>query len=143
MKEWIKSGMLVGGKQVQEGWLFPKNITFTKDVPECTDDKQDAVPFLQVKERVKEPQGPRWTRAAMYEYLLAQYGARCQGCDRIFDDQRYLQLDHNTPRADGGITHNSNRILLCGPCNQLKSNIYTLSGLRRENHKRGYMAKTG
>ena len=71
----------------------------------------------------------------MYEYLLAQYGARCQGCDRIFDDQRYLQLDHNTPRADGGITHNSNRILLCGPCNQLKSNIYTLSGLRRENHK--------
>ena len=47
-----KERMLVGGKQVQEGWLFPKNITFTKDVPECTDDKQDAVPFLQVKERV-------------------------------------------------------------------------------------------
>ena len=136
-----KEGMLVGGKQVQEGWLFPKDITFTKEIPERTDDKQEAVPFLQVKERVKEPQGPRWTRAEMYEHLLAQYGSRCQGCDRYFDDSRYLELDHNTPRSSGGLNHISNRILLCGPCNKLKSNIYTLIGLRRENKKRGYMTK--
>ena len=77
----------------------------------------------------------------MYEYLLAQYGQKCQGCDREFDDPRYLQLDHNTPPSDGGRNHISNRVLLCGPCNLLKSNVYTLSGLRYENSKRGYMIK--
>ena len=75
----------------------------------------------------------------MYDFLLTQHGSKCQGCDRIFDDPRYLDLDHNTPRSDGGINHVSNRILLCGPCNRLKSNTFTLSGLRRENKKRGYM----
>ena len=79
------------------------------------------------------------TRREMYEHLLEQGGQKCQGCDRIFDDPRYLELDHNTPRSDGGWNHISNRILLCGPCNRLKSNTYTLSGLRRENNKRGYM----
>ena len=114
-------------------------VTFTDQPPERTDDGETAAPFLRVKQRVKEPDGPRWTRAEMYEHLLDQHGARCAGCDRLFDDPRYLELDHNVPRSDGGINHVSNRILLCGPCNRLKSNIYTLSGLRRENAKRGYM----
>ncbi len=107
--------------------------------PARTDAGEAAAPFLRVKERVKEPDGPRWSRAKMYEFLLAQSGPRCQGCDRTFDDPRYLELDHNTPRSDGGLNHVSNRILLCGPCNRLKSNTYTLSGLRRENKRRGYM----
>ena len=112
------------------------------DLPERTDDGEEAVPFLQVTERYAEPQdGPR-SRKAMLEFLLAQHGPKCQGCDRVFDDHRYLQLDHNTPRSDGGWNHISNRVLLCGPCNQLKSNVYTLSGLRRENAKHGYMAET-
>ena len=116
------------------------DIPLIADPPERTDDGETSAPFLRVKVRVKEPDGPRWTRAEMYEYLLEQHGPRCQGCDRAFDDPRYLELDHNTPRSDGGINHVSNRILLCGPCNRLKSNTYTLSGLRRENQKRGYMA---
>ena len=53
----------------------------------------------------------------------------------------HVQLDHNTPRADGGINHISNRVLLCGPCNQVKSNIYTLSGRRRQNKEEGWMGK--
>ncbi len=75
----------------------------------------------------------------MYAHLLDQHGWQCMGCDRAFDDSRYLELDHNVPRSDGGINHDSNRILLCGPCNKLKSNAYTLSGLRRENRKQGFM----
>ena len=118
------------------------NVTYRQEPPARTDGGETAAPFLQVTERVDEPPGPRWTRAEMYEHLLTQHGPVCQGCDRTFDDKRYLQLDHNTPRADGGINHISNRVLLCGPCNQLKSNIYTLSGLRRQNRKLGYMAKT-
>lgn len=115
------------------------SLTFTNESPERTDDGEYAVPYLRPKMLVKEPEGPKWTRKQMYEHLLEQYGCRCQGCDRTFDDPRYLELDHNTPRADGGINHISNRILLCGPCNRLKSNTYTLSGLRLENKKRGYM----
>ncbi|MXX05147.1 MAG: helix-turn-helix domain-containing protein [Gammaproteobacteria bacterium] len=87
-----------------------------------------------------EPKCRKMSGAKMYEFLLVQQGQRCQGCDREFDDSRYLELHHNTPRSDGGINHVANRILLCGPCNRLKSNIYTLSGLRRENKKRGYMS---
>ena len=115
------------------------DITYRVVPPVRTDHGEEAAPFLRVRERVIEPPGPRWSRSEMVEHLLAQHGAICQGCDRIFDDPRYLQLDHNTPRSDGGINHITNRILLCGPCNQLKSNIYTLSGLRRQNRKHGYM----
>ena len=104
-----------------------------------TDDGAEAVPFLQVTERIAEPEGPRMSRAEMLDYLLKLHGAKCQGCDRRFDDPRYLELDHNTPRSDGGLNHVTNRILLCGPCNRLKSNQYTLSGLRRQNQRLGYM----
>ncbi len=113
---------------------------FRTDLPQRTDDSGEAVPFLRAKERVKEPNGKKMSRAEMYQFLLDQNGPKCQGCDRIFDDTRYLKLDHNTPRADGGINHISNRVLLCGPCNKAKSNIYTLSGLRRINKKHEWMA---
>ena len=130
---------MVRGRLENEVGLFG-DVAFTDQPPDRTDDGETAAPFLRVKERVAEPPGPRWSRAEKYEHLLAQHGPRCQGCDRVFDDPRHLQLDHNTPRADGGIIHITNRILLCGPCNQVYAHIYTLSGLRRENQKRGYMA---
>ena len=108
--------------------------------PIRTDDGQAAAPFIQVTERYREP-GPRMSRQDMYEHLLAQYGQKCQGCDRTFDDPRYLELDHNTPRSDGGINHITNRVLLCSPCNRAKSNTLTLSGLRRLNKQNGWMAR--
>ena len=116
-------------------------IHYRTDLPVRTDAGEAAAPFLQVTERHAEPSGPKMSRAEMYDFLLRQYGARCQGCDRVFDDPRYLELDHNTPRSDGGLNHITNRVLLCGPCNRAKSNTYTLSGLRKENAKRDYMAK--
>ena len=142
---WNKAYDVVIKRLESEGLLgeFKLGDTlFLKEPPIRTDDGQEAVPFLRVKKRVHEPKGPKMTRKEMYEYLLDQYGPKCQGCDRIFDDPRYLELDHNTPRADGGINHISNRILLCGPCNKLKSNQFTLSGLRRQNSKLGYMANS-
>ncbi len=115
-------------------------INFITEPPERTDDAEEAVPFLQVKERYKEPAGPRMTRQEMFDHLIAQNGQKCQGCDRTFDDPLYLELDHNTPRSQGGWNHIMNRVLLCGPCNRIKSNVYTLEGLRRENRRRGRMA---
>ena len=120
--------------------LYP--VHYEASLPQRTDDGQPAAPFLRVKERIREPEGKKWSREEMYNYLLEQNGSKCQGCNRIFDDPRYLELDHNTPRSDGGINHISNRILLCGPCNKLKSNRFTLSGLRRENKKLGYMVNS-
>ena len=115
-------------------------IHYATAPPERTDAGEVTAPFVQVTERYAEPEGPRMSRAEMYEHLLAQHGQRCQGCDRTFDDPRYLELDHNTPRSDGGWNHITNRVLLCGPCNRAKSNTYTLSGLRRLNAKNGWMA---
>ena len=125
------------------GQLFATDVIFTSAVPTRTDDGEAAAPYLRTKVKVFEPRGPKITRADMYRYLLGQHGMRCQGCDRTFDDPRYLELDHNTPRSDGGINHISNRILLCGPCNRLKSNTLTLTGLRRKNKKEGYMFGSG
>ena len=115
------------------------DLSFTAMPPKRTDDGLQAAPALKLQWSQAEPPGPRMSRAQMYEALLASQGAKCQGCDRVFDDPRYLELDHNIPRSDGGLNHISNRILLCGPCYRLKSNIYTLSGLRRQNQKQGYM----
>ena len=106
-----------------------------------TDDGLEAVPFLKPKFKVKEPKGPKMSRDDMIAALHDRDGHGCMGCGfkAPEDDYRFLQLDHNLPRSDGGSNDISNRILLCGPCNMLKSNMFTLSGLRRENKKRGYM----
>ena len=140
MDIWERAHKVVEDRLRNTVGLFGK-VNYVTEPPKRTDDGETAAPFLRVKQRVSEPDGPRWTRAAMYEHLLEQHGPRCQGCNRAFDDPLYLELDHNIPRSDGGINHVTNRILLCGPCNRIKSNIYTLSGLRRENAKRGRMAK--
>ncbi len=137
---WDKAHDVVVDKLRKEVGVFGE-VTYTQELPDQTDDKEEAVPFLQVKIKVHEPAGLKMSRQEMYEVLLSHHGIKCQGCDRTFDDIRYLELDHNAPRSSGGINHISNRILLCGPCNRLKSNIYTLDGLRKENKKRGYMAK--
>ena len=121
--------------------LFAKDIHFTSELPVRTDDGLAAVPFLRTKLRVDEPKGKKMSRAEMVAFLIGQHGSICRGCDRKFDDPRYLELDHNTPRSNGGLNHISNRILLCGPCNRLKSHKWTLSGLRLKNKEKGYMAK--
>ena len=135
---WEKAHDVVVGRLHDEVGLFGE-VTYTNQEPIREDEGEEVAPFLRVKERIKEPEGRKMSRSEMYDYLLQQHGMKCQGCDRNFDDPRYLELDHNIPRSDGGINHITNRILLCGPCNRLKSNIYTLSGLHRENKKRGFM----
>ena len=136
-------GLLSAQGNKAGGRLSFGEILYETEPPTRTDDGLPAVPTLRTKVKVFEPRGPKMTRDQMYRHLLSQHGVKCQGCDRTFDDPRYLDLDHNTPRSDGGINHISNRILLCGPCNRLKSNTLTLTGLRRKNKKFGYMHGSG
>ena len=137
-----KEGMLaVPESDKQDLWRMFGELKCLEEPPERTDDGDTAAPFLRTTERPPEPPGPRWTHAKMREYLLEQQGYKCQGCGRTFDDDRYLELDHIVPRADGGINHVSNRILLCGPCNRAKSHRLTLSGLQELNRRNGWMAE--
>ena len=116
-------------------------IGYSTAPPVRSDDGDTAAPVLKTKKkRSQEPPGPKMTRAEMVDLLIEENGLVCEGCEREFDDPLYLELDHNTPRSDGGVNHISNRLLLCGPCNRIKSNKLTLSGLRAENKKRGRMA---
>ena len=118
------------------------SIHYSKTPATRTDAGETTVPYLRVRLRTsQEPPGPKMSRQEVREVLLSKRGTVCEGCNRKFDDDRYLELDHNTPRSDGGVNHISNRILLCGPCNKLKSNTFTLSGLRRQNTKLGYLVK--
>ena len=38
----------------------------------------------------------------MISELIADHGMYCQGCGFAFPHRRYIELDHNLPRADGG-----------------------------------------
>ncbi|MCY4559554.1 MAG: HNH endonuclease [Chloroflexi bacterium] len=67
-------------------------------------------------------------------------GSYCQGCGldpRV--ESVELQIDHMSPRADGGPDNISNLTLLCPGCNQKKSSHLTLAGLRAMNRKGGHM----
>ena len=133
------SGLLKNESGAAKSTFSFGDFHYTKELPERTDDKKESVPFLRIKETVDEPKDIKRSRAEMVIYLIKQNGCKCQGCNRVFDDSRYLELDHGQPRSDGGLNHISNRILLCGPCNKLKSNTLTLTGLRNKNKKEGYM----
>ena len=157
---WAEAHDAVLNRMEQEGLAVPDNdgesesdgeqrrlltfgdVYYSNAPPVRSDDQEESIPYLKLKSVVQEPPGPKMTRAEMFDRLVEEWGLVCRGCNRLFDDPLYLQLDHNTPRSDGGLNHISNRMLLCGPCNQIKSNTLTLSGLRRENAKRGRMAKS-
>ena len=119
----------------------PGEVMLVTTPPERTDDQKVAAPTLTLKVQIPEPPGQKMTNAQMKTVLVQNNGLVCTGCDRTFDDDRYLQLDHNAPRSSGGIHHISNRMLLCGPCNLAKSNTLTLQGLRNLNKSNGWMAK--
>ena len=135
-----------GGEQPdnEQGVLLTfGQIHYETDPPIRTDldaDGEDAMPHLAPTPQAQEPPGPRMSRQDMFDALAAN-GLRCQGCDREFDDPLYLQLDHRIPRSEGGSNRIENRMLLCGPCNLIKSNTLTLTGLRAENERRGRMTR--
>ena len=125
--------------------LFGGDVLYSEVPPNRTDEGETASPPLKskTKRRIAEPPGPKMTRQEMVDILIEERGIACQGCDREFDDPRYLDLDHNTPRSQGGLNHISNRLLLCGPCNRAKGDTLTLKGLRQLNAKNGWMVKGG
>ena len=139
-----KEGYLAGPEGARQDLIATEGeITYAKKPPKRTDGGFEAVPFLETRMReFDETERDPYTNARKKEILLERHGSVCQGCG-IELHERYLELDHQLPRADGGSNLLRNRILLCGPCNKLKRHLYTISWLRRENKRLGYMVNGG
>ena len=124
----------------KRGGLLPRGeVHYETTPPMRKDDTPPSAPRLETPTR--QLRESPMSRAEMFKALIERNGIICAGCHRRFDDPLYLELDHIRPRADGGSNDLDNRTLLCGPCNRIKSNTLTLSGLRRENKKRNRMPK--
>lgn len=114
--------------------------------PRRTDDNELAAPSLKLKiRRATEPWEKLTHRQIVKVLELAQRSngnVICAGCGRELE-REFMELDHITPRADGGENHIRNRILLCRPCNGRKGQYLTLRGLLRENKKANWMKDEG
>ncbi len=126
-------------RHTDPGWidrqLANHEAIFTTDPPERTDDlEEETTPGLPTVHRHKERTifDPHTMKRMLYE----KFGSQCWGCDfqAPAGDRgiKYLELDHISPRADGGSNQLTNRALLCGPCNKEKSDNLTLGALRRQ-----------
>ena len=113
------------------------DIRYETTPPTRTDDGESAALTLRTPtgRAVRYPR-PRTQHAT----LLADLGPFCQGCGRNYGgDTRVLEVDHVSPKSDGGTDAYENLTLLCPPCNKEKRDRSTLSGLQDENRKNGYL----
>ena len=53
--------------------------------------------------------------------------------------RQLMEVDHIRPKSDGGTDAYDNLTLLCPPCNRIKHDALTLSGLQIANRKNGYL----
>lgn len=136
-----KEGFLAGPKDYRQDILITRGeISYVKKPFKRTDEGSEAVPFLPTKMKQYDDSSKRdpYSNKEKKTMLLEQHGPYCQGCG-IELDERYFELDHKEPRSAGGSNLIQNRILLCGPCNKMKRDLYTIVWLRKENKKLGYM----
>ena len=124
-----------------KGWLDRQTakyeIHYQTEPPVRTDQDTPTVPELShVYQHHLEP---LHSHAEMHQILVDHFGLQCWGCNFVPPDKRYLHLDHIVPKSDGGTNDIDNRALLCQPCNSKKSNTMSLTSLRRQNKKEGYI----
>ena len=122
------------------------DVHYKKDAPIRTDDNEIAAPMPKLKiQRPKEA----WQKITHKQIVKALNQAQgtingviCAGCGRVLEKE-FMELDHITPKSEGGRNDISNRVLLCRPCNGRKRDNFTLKGLRRENKKAGWTKDAG
>ena len=119
--------------------LARHDAQFRTEPPTRTDEGDTAAPFLAAVHTASEKS--LLTHREMKDYLLETFGLQCWGCGFHAPDERYLELDHVDPKADGGSNHLNNRALLCKPCNGAKSNRLTMGALRRQNTRDGHLER--
>ena len=121
-------------------------VHYSDEPPRRTDDNDLAAPGLKLKiPRAMAPWEKLTHRQIVSVLEVAQRSngnVICAGCGRELE-REFMELDHITPRSDGGENHIRNRILLCRPCNGRKGQYLTLRGLLRENKKADWMKDEG
>ena len=143
-KEGLSAADLEAARQL--GMLHKGDVTLETAPPTRTDAGEETVPYLKLKTPIpKEPWEKLNTKQirALLEHIQSK-GDKvvCGGCGRALE-VAFMEVDHITPRVDGGVNSIANRILLCTPCNRAKGGTLTLHGLRRENKKSGWMHDEG
>ena len=122
-------------------------LHYTTTPPERTDEGEIAAPAFTIPAQRAIPRWQRLSRAEIVARLeeaqagsdaKGERGVICGGCGIVLA-ARYMELDHIRPRAEGGPNDITNRLLLCGPCNNLKRDDLTLNGLRKELKRRGWL----
>ena len=74
----VEAGMVSRGAGAEV--LSYGDLCYSATPPNRTDHGETAAPFLLVQQSVREFDGPRMSRARMYEILLSRQGIKCQGC---------------------------------------------------------------
>ena len=121
------------------------DVTYSAIPPTRTDDNEIAAPRIKRKIPIPKEKWEMLSHKQMKSHL-AQYQRRegkeglvvCAGCGRELEVE-FMELDHISPKSDGGANSIINRILICRPCNGRKSNGLTLTGLHRENRREKWM----
>ena len=152
---WDKAHATVLNRLAEEGMqpadeeplqFWTKVVHYETTPPRRTDDNELAAPNLKLKTPRAKEAWERLTHRQMVNILRQAQSSNgnviCAGCGRELE-REFMELDHITPRADGGENHIRNRILLCRPCNGRKAQYLTLRGLIRENKKVGWMKDAG
>ena len=135
-------GINVDEFKVQQQALIPElqgSCEIRYEAPVRTDGGETAAPGLAQVFNQRRP--ALMSHREMKNLLIQHCGLFCWGCNFIAPDPRHLALDHINPKADGGSNDLDNRSLMCTPCNTAKGNRMTLSALRRQNRKDGYLTK--
>ena len=126
--------------------LFGK-IHYSKELPERTDDGETATVALETIHRKELAAWQKLSHKDMVAILKEAQADTddeklvvCAGCGRKLEPE-FMELDHIMPKSELHSTNDlSNRIMLCRPCNGRKSNKLSMSGLRNENKKDGWVA---
>lgn len=113
-------------------------IHYQTDIPIRTDHDASSIPVFETPTRRAKKNYPK--PRTQHDKLLTDLGAFCQGCGNNYGfDPRVLEVDHIRPKSDGGTDAYDNLTLLCPPCNRVKHDALTLSGLQIANRKNGYL----
>ncbi len=113
-------------------------VHYETEPPARTDGGDEAVADIQTPTGRKRARHPR--PRLQHGKLLEQFGGFCQGCGRDYRfDPRVLEVDHIRPKSDGGSDAYDNLTLLCPPCNRVKMDRMTLTGLQSQNRRDGHL----
>ena len=115
----------------------PASVQVLYDAPVRSDEVTEATPDLVLKP--VKPKQRKMTRSELRDALILRDGMICQGCGWTPPRKAYLVNDHRHPRSEHGADEIGNRMLLCNPCNEAKSDTLTLKGLRQYNKRNGLM----